>query len=129
MAKGAAFKNDATVTFETFDSYPGVYPEHLPLITAAGMLLPEADNISRLYRGQHSFFLQQIVFGRLRSCLTREQCVWLRGGPVEVDLVSQCQGGAPCCHGEVLTTRSVYDLPGGIDDCPFAVGINPVADG
>ena len=41
------------------NSYVSPDPDHLPFITPAGVLLPEADDITQLYFHDHTFALKR----------------------------------------------------------------------
>ncbi len=47
--KRTAFKKNTMLTFETFNTYVSAKPDYLPFIAAAGMLLLEANHITKLY--------------------------------------------------------------------------------
>ncbi len=51
--KDTSFEENAVLAFKAFDSYISADPDHLPFITAAGVLLLEADHITQLYLHNH----------------------------------------------------------------------------
>jgi len=47
--KDAVFKQDAALTFKTFNTYIRAEPDYLPFIAATGVLLLKASHITQLY--------------------------------------------------------------------------------
>ena len=45
----AALKENAALAFEAFYAYISTEPDHLPLVTTAGMFLLEAHHVAQLY--------------------------------------------------------------------------------
>ena len=53
--KDGALKENVALALKTSNSYSSPNPDHLPLITSTGVLLPEANHVTQLYLHNHFF--------------------------------------------------------------------------
>ena len=81
------------LALEASDSYVRPHPHHLPFIVAAGVLLPEADDVTQPYLHYH-FFTSRAG-----------------GSPVVVYLLPEFVGSPAGSLGEVLGRGGIYNLP------------------
>lgn len=88
----AAFEENTALAPEALDSDIGPEPDYLPFVAAAGVFLLEADDVTQPYLHDHLFTLK-----RYRQ--------------VMVNLLAEFGGSTPCCRGEVLSRRGIYNLP------------------
>jgi hypothetical protein len=56
--KDAALKEDPALAFKAFNPDINPQPDHLPIKTAAGVLLLKANRIAQLYLHNHGFYLK-----------------------------------------------------------------------
>ena len=65
------------LAFKALNSNVGAEPDYLPLVTAARVLLLEANHISQLYLHNHSFYPIGLLFG-YDVRVDRQSLIWSR---------------------------------------------------
>jgi len=61
--KDAPLQKDTVLTFKAFNPDISTESDYLPFVTAAGVFLLEADDITQLYFHDHTFCLEALVSG------------------------------------------------------------------